>query len=610
MWKNLQRLSQVVAPPLEDDDDDEYYEEEEEDIDSQDDDVIYEYAEEENETPSKSRFGLVGILARALDNKREYEVEESAEEEMIDLDYPNNETGDAHVGFSEDAALFPTPENVTESVGVDYLASPSRNDNSAESPIHLPPLRRESGTISPRSQVNLSRLFDVSDNAVLTPYLDAKDQDVDVANEMSSKDEMPAIDVSFHDEVYSNNAGSINHKIDEQRIEVVHDNTESSEHANDAEFLLNPEGLSNPLLLQSSSAPSNGLASLTRPSRSSIVEEKKEATFIHSSSSVSSSSWQPTPVMDDSSRKSSPVPNFGHETNTHDPPEQSSATAVLNEIVYKQFADSILGQDYDEADDNSHNRAQHHRNTSLDEVEVKVNSSVTGSTDNNERDTILLHRAESNHQENIIVEYEAKCRLLSQQLEQAEHHILELQQQARDRMDVEEKSQVKQTQLLEKSMMDWSREKQHLLRQIEDANDKAYQFQVELQQVLQHENTASQQLKRHERAMQMAEDKLAQTMAMVDEREEQIIALQTTVESLQSSMKEHHHGAREAEEELDELHGENEMLHQRVESLETENKKLKTEMTKLQRDSDKLSNLKVRIQIDILLNSLVLLTMR
>jgi chromosome segregation ATPase len=108
------------------------------------------------------------------------------------------------------------------------------------------------------------------------------------------------------------------------------------------------------------------------------------------------------------------------------------------------------------------------------------------------------------------------------------------------------------------------------------------------------EGSVVQEQQHHARALRMAEDRLAQTMALLDEREEQAKNLKAMVQTLQSKMAEHDKGAKHAERELDELHNENEALHDHIDKLEAQSSEFQAKIKKLQVEADKVSHLKVR----------------
>ena len=226
---------------------------------------------------------------------------------------------------------------------------------------------------------------------------------------------------------------------------------------------------------------------------------------------------------------------------------------------------------------------------------------------------------------------EDRSKELERQLRQAEMHIVELQQQAARQMEVEEENQQlqmqrfqeKEARLLEAAAEDQEQELVLLrndmdsrfaaLQQERDRERKEFVKERDQMERLLNEsistvdaaerdkkqaqskqdNDSAQFQKRQERALRMAEDKLAQTMALLDDREEQVENLNATVKNLKSKMSVHQEGAHEAEEELDELHTENETLRHHVQTFEAQCAELKSKVSELEGESDKVSGLKV-----------------
>jgi len=224
-------------------------------------------------------------------------------------------------------------------------------------------------------------------------------------------------------------------------------------------------------------------------------------------------------------------------------------------------------------------------------------------------------------------ELEQHCLDVEKQLKQAERHIVELQQQASRQMEEEERQhqlfQEKEVRLLRAAAEDHQLQMDALQRQMDDTLEAmqnemeqeralAARRQEELQRLMkeanaraesavrekqktlaQHESSSTQHQMQQERALRMAEDKLAQTMAVLDDREEQVKHLKTKIQHLESEMSEHGHGLHEAEEEIDELHHENESLRQHVQRTESQCSELQAKIVELQHDSEKLSHVKV-----------------
>ena len=109
-----------------------------------------------------------------------------------------------------------------------------------------------------------------------------------------------------------------------------------------------------------------------------------------------------------------------------------------------------------------------------------------------------------------------------------------------------------------------------------------------------YESQISQSEQRDKRSIRMAEDKVAQTMAVLDERNDEIKRLKSVIKGLESSMNEHVEGAEEAEEDILELEKHNESLQEHVGRLEAECAKLKSKVSSLESDADQMGELQVR----------------
>lgn len=107
------------------------------------------------------------------------------------------------------------------------------------------------------------------------------------------------------------------------------------------------------------------------------------------------------------------------------------------------------------------------------------------------------------------------------------------------------------------------------------------------------ENAHAQNQQRQDRALRIAEDKLAQTLAILDEREEQIGQLKSMVQSMSVEVNEHREGVQEVEDEADELRHQNEVLQHRLDTALAECSQLHEELSRLQSEADQVANLKV-----------------
>lgn len=134
---------------------------------------------------------------------------------------------------------------------------------------------------------------------------------------------------------------------------------------------------------------------------------------------------------------------------------------------------------------------------------------------------------------------------------------------------------------------------QRLLEEAEARTDAA---QLEKHNALaQQEAAASQALKTQERAVKVAEDKLAQTRALLDDRSDEVKALKKAMKELKATVHEHREGADEAEEEIDELQMENETLRHNVQVLEAERAEMRKQLDHLQSQQEQMGGLQMEI---------------
>ena len=102
---------------------------------------------------------------------------------------------------------------------------------------------------------------------------------------------------------------------------------------------------------------------------------------------------------------------------------------------------------------------------------------------------------------------------------------------------------------------------------------------------------------REERALSKADDRVAQTLAVLDERNDEIShhILKTLIRDMESKVNEHEEGVEEAEEEFEELQHENDSLRELIEKLQKDNAQLKDKVETLEHDSEKLVGLQMEM---------------
>ena len=236
---------------------------------------------------------------------------------------------------------------------------------------------------------------------------------------------------------------------------------------------------------------------------------------------------------------------------------------------------------------------------------------------------------------------ERRCRDLERQLRHAETHIIELQSDAAKRMDEQEEWRVSHmrtfqeeqarivaaaTEAVENEYKQEMNDMRDLLqqeclalrRELEEEREVSQAQRHELERLLQEaetrardaerekraalskqESSTAQTKQRQERAVRMAEDKLAHTLAKLDDRDAEIKSLKAAIKELKATTTEHKEVAQEAEEEMDELHSENEVLQQNLRAVEAERDELKKQLVFFEKEKEKMGGLQVCVQFAV-----------
>lgn len=198
-----------------------------------------------------------------------------------------------------------------------------------------------------------------------------------------------------------------------------------------------------------------------------------------------------------------------------------------------------------------------------------------------------LQIEEESREAMLLAFQEKEARLLQAAAEESDQSIKQLQRQSDELVGT-------LTTKLEDQEHAISSEREEWERRLKEAEDRTVLAERGGQHaVSQYESSSSQTQQRQERSLRMTEDKLAQTLAMLDEREEQIAQLKNMVKSMSSEMNDHREGVREVEDEVDELRHQNEVLQHRLDTSQTECSELHEEVSKLQADTGNLGSLKV-----------------
>jgi chromosome segregation ATPase len=233
---------------------------------------------------------------------------------------------------------------------------------------------------------------------------------------------------------------------------------------------------------------------------------------------------------------------------------------------------------------------------------------------------------------------ERKCRDLELQLEQRETHMIEIQRDAAERMEEEEKwretqllkFKQEQAAMLEANSEEISAEYGQSIEQLREElaaktlkmntklsteREQAAQTQRQLEQALEkasasmaqleidrdnalskHASTTGQELQKHQRAARAAEEKLTETTATLNDRNEELQSLKIMVKELNSTMRKSKQSQTEYEGELEHLREENETLHHNWQVTEDENEELKKQLDDTATHVDVIGGLKLEIQ--------------
>jgi hypothetical protein len=205
-------------------------------------------------------------------------------------------------------------------------------------------------------------------------------------------------------------------------------------------------------------------------------------------------------------------------------------------------------------------------------------------------------------QQNAIDKEESQTMIerLMLEFQKKESRLLAIESEDRqlEVMSMEEKFQNKFRELEERVATERKEfiKKEERYRQIvEESEGRAEALEAEMRTLSkQIEIQMSQGEQREQRSVRMAEEKVAQAMAILDERDDEINRLKSTIKGLKSSMTEHVEGAEEAEEEVIELQTENENLQEHVGRLKAECAKLKSVVSSLEADAEQFGGLQVR----------------
>ena len=238
-----------------------------------------------------------------------------------------------------------------------------------------------------------------------------------------------------------------------------------------------------------------------------------------------------------------------------------------------------------------------------------------------------------------VANLEQRCKTLERQLENAEQHIVAMQLETAKRMDEDDqwrqeillKAKQDQARLLEASSeaviqdhqqeminLRQSLEKENLKlrdqlqeenaaknlqilkleRQLDEVEAKAKATASEMQNALVLQNASSTQLQqRQQHSARLAEDKLALTLALLDDKGEEVENLKTVIKELKATVMKNQEGSHAIKMELEELRKENEILHHNIEVTEEEQEELQKQLEHLEGHELRSSKLQLELQM-------------
>jgi len=192
--------------------------------------------------------------------------------------------------------------------------------------------------------------------------------------------------------------------------------------------------------------------------------------------------------------------------------------------------------------------------------------------------------------EDLIVQFHSKeARLLQATSEENQNETLLLQKDYSTKIQNLEHLLVKERKKSQEQQTEFK-------RLLQESYSNVDRMETQLRTTVnKYEKEIAQVQQQEERAIRKVDDRMAQTMAVLDERDEEIKSLKKCMKNMESKVNEHQEGEEEAEEELEEVHQENDSLRQTIEKLELEKKNLKDQVATLKTGSEELSGLQMEL---------------
>lgn len=592
----LKKLGNAVAPPPGDDDDEEEYEDEEEEYDDEED------YEEEDDDSRPVGFGFVGMLARALDkNQQDYEEEENS--------YSNTLADVPIVEPAKPSTLKTTPldtwddpppepprvapvQKVREQPPAPVeVAAPQRQKYSQftppPKPAPQPPAEKRAESLETTSQKSASTRQNqiANESAKVHQPPQAARRTVAPSDERAMPNQPLVVpSTTSNGGITSERKIAANDPIKDSKLLRPIAKQQQQQQQQTAPKIMRPvvaaaegdrdaggETVVREVALHKKAKPeSNSRTTTERAKTSPVVQETSfsgqyggdrgpRATTMAAGRTLSPSPPVEVPPMVSAPTEKSvaPVRPVGGLQPERKPPskppiaERPAVNDQINDVRLQQAEAQILA----------------------------LQKQLREETDraNQVRETMMIQFQEK------------EARLLQASSEEYQHEL----SQAEHRHQAE-------IQSLEMKMANDKNEfvkgQQKYQQMIEESNARAERAETELRNALKkHESKIAQANQQEQRSVRMAEDKLAQSLALLDERDEEIARLNEKVKKLESSMNEHEEGVEEAEQEVEELQIENEQLQDHVERLEAECAQLKEKVATLENDTSQLGALQMEL---------------
>eukprot|EP00980_Cylindrotheca_fusiformis_P029326 scaffold23297_cov132-Cylindrotheca_fusiformis.AAC.4 len=593
----LQKIGNAVAPPPGgyEDDDDEYEE--------YDDDEDEEYSEEESEEDGEKRggFGLVGMLARALekDNSNSEEYEDDENEEIVDLSHREarkknafpSDTTDSSVNYAlESSESVPLRDQTPTSPAAKSLSTnkiePMDKPFKATKQIHQ---ETESQTDIPRQSKASSNEFQL-----VTPQIETKPKVEKPKQPSSTAASQHAIEQPLEKESSENN-GSIQ--------------IERPTHPNLAD-----NGIPGPLpsrLLEGETPlalpPTRLEGDASRTARKEAALTQSENPIVEQTTKQSEKEIEKSrPIkgeQSDGRGSSSEMKQHQAATPPARPPSEmengsTETKEAKSEIIYpnESSQNKIQQSSADREENTASPGPKLVEAAALDGLRVENKMLMEELSKAKERISDLERHSNVDHEqrdsirEQLLLDFQEKeARLLQATTEEHQHEITRLEQKMQSEIH-------SMSERLARDRKEFVLQQDKYRGIIDQSEARAEQAETELKNYQKkQESLLSQSQQREDRAIRMAEDKVARTMAMLDEREEQITSLKKAIRDLESTMNEHQEGAEEAEEEVEELQTENETLQEHIATLEHDCEELKAQVAALEAEAEKFGGMKMEL---------------